>query len=189
MNMMYPYNGTRLMPDYPTGFTPDATTAAVVPGLTYQPLPGPNGMPRGNFDLGPDIDGTLMINPYGGTGQFFDGATLWNRNGTSDEVKKLINGSDFGIIQLSDWKEWEQGYKPYPPNLSFPYSYPKFPGTPGNPFGSGAELGLAGAPFAAGYGGAYPGAVNNGMPPQQQWQQQRPPQQQQQQQRPAPPRT
>jgi hypothetical protein len=177
------------MPDYPTGFTPDATTAAVVPGLTYQPLPGPNGMPRGNFDLGPDIDGTLRINPYGGTGQFFDGATLWNRDGTSDEVKKMLNLGDQTILQASDDLNWRAGYKPYRANLNFPYSYPKFPGTPGNPYGSGAELGLAGAPFAAGYGGAYPGAVNNGMPPQQQWQQQRPPQQQQQQQRPAPPRT
>jgi len=118
MNMMYPYNGTRLMPDYPTGFTPDATTAAVVPGLT----------------------------------------------------------------QLSQWTQWQQGLTPYPPNFSFPAQYPAFPGTPANPYGSGAELGLAGLPYAAGYGAAYPGAVNNAVPfnrgavPQQQ-----------QQQRPAPP--
>ncbi|MCE2930741.1 MAG: hypothetical protein LW809_05075 [Vampirovibrionales bacterium] len=180
--MMYPYNGTRLMPDYPTGFTPDATTAAVVPGLTYQPLPAPNGMPRGNFDLGPYSEGSLMTNPYGGTQEFFDGATLWNRNGTSDDVKKLINGSDFGITQLSQWTQWQQGLTPYPPNFSFPAQYPAFPGTPANPYGSGAELGLAGLPYAAGYGAAYPGAVNNAVPfnrgavPQQQ-----------QQQRPAPP--
>ena len=155
--MIYPYNGTRLMPDYPTSFTPDATTAAVVPGAEYQPLPGPDGMPRGDFDLGPSIDGFLIRNPYGGTGQFFTGSQLLNRAGTSDEVKKVINGSDFGITQLSQWTQWNQGLTPYPPNFNFPAPYPAFAGTPANPFGAGAELGLAGLPYGAAYGGAYPG--------------------------------
>ncbi len=183
--MIYPYNGTNLPPTYPAGFTPDAVTAAVVPGLEFQNLPGPDGMPRGNFDLGPSTDGFLFRNPYGGTQGFFTGSQYLNRDGTSDDVKKIINGSDFGITQLAQWTQWQQGLTPYPPNFAFPYQYPAFPGTPANPYGSGAELGLAGAPFAAGYGGAYPGMMNNAVPfnrggvPQQQGQPQ-------QQQRPAP---
>ena len=149
--MGYLYNGTRLMPDYLTGFTPDATTAAVVPGLTYQPLPNPDGSPRGFFDAGPAIDGFYMRDPYGRTTEFFDGAMLWNRAGTSPEVTQLINGSDFGITQLSQLAQWNLGQTPFPPNMKFPANAPPFPGTPASPIGSGAELGLAGLPY--GYGG------------------------------------
>ncbi|XVJ50647.1 MAG: hypothetical protein HEQ32_00575 [Vampirovibrio sp.] len=159
--MTYLYNGTRLMPDYPTSFTPDATTAAVVPGLTYQPYPDPRtGLPRGNFDAGPAVDGFDMRDPYGRiTANYFDGSTLWNR-GISPEVSKLITSSDFGITQLSQWMQWQQGQTPYPPNFQFPSAYPGFAGTPANPIGTGAEIGLAGIPpgYGGGYNGAYGGA-------------------------------
>jgi hypothetical protein len=148
--MGYLYNGARLQPDYLTGFTPDATTAAIVPGLAYQPLPNFDGSTREYFDVGPYADGFLMRDPYGRTQEFFDGAMLWNRNGTSPEVTKLINGSDFGITQLSQLTQWQAGQTPFPPNMKFPAQYPAFMGTPASPIGSGAELGLAGIPY--GYG-------------------------------------
>jgi hypothetical protein len=154
--MTFLYNGTRLMPDYPTMFTPDAVTAAVVPGLTYQPYPDPmTGLPRGNFDAGPDIDGFDMRDPYGRiTANYFDGSTLWNR-GISPEVSKLITASDFGITQLSQQMQWERGQTQWPPNYRVPSAYPGFAGTPANPIGTGAEIGLAGIPY--GYGGGYGG--------------------------------
>jgi hypothetical protein len=174
MNAIPGYGTNRLSPQYPVNYTPDAVTGAVTPGATYQPLPGPNGEIRGDFQTHPGEDGFWVTSPMGTNTPWFDGNTYWNQGEMGSDVSQVINLNNVLKDQASQYVQYSAGLSPYPPNFAFPYDYPKFPGTPANPYTLGAGTGLAGAYGAMGMpmGGAMgmggvvgtPGGVTNAIP-------------------------
>jgi|GEM_PF-5415387 len=152
------FGTARFQSDFPVGFTPDPISGAVVPGLTYQPLPAPDGSIRGDFETGPRNDGFYVSDPFGRNSEWFDGNTLWNREVGNPEVTKLLNGNDFMMDQLSGLTQWNAGQTPFPPQFGFPFNYPAFPGTPANPITGGAIQGLYGGGLG-GFGGGFGGGI------------------------------
>jgi hypothetical protein len=162
------FGTNRLNPQFPVNYTPDSTTGAVQPGATYQPLPGPYGEIRGDFETHPGTDGFYVTSPMGTNTEWFDGNTVWNQGQMGSDVTQVLNLNSLLKDQASHFVQYSAGLAPYPPDFGFPYDYPKFPGTPANPATLGAAEGLMGAQMGGnmGLGGgvATPGGVVNPVP-------------------------